>query len=269
MAEILDGITIGAAFAATVARHADRPFLAVPANDGRGYLPSGFEISYGAASRHVDDLAAIYRQAGYGVGHRVATLLENRPEHLFHKLALNSIGVCCVPINPDYRAAEIAYLVDHSEPDLIVALGARHASIRQALADSARAPPLIATEGFAAPLPKTSRRAQAGQPCPETAASILYTSGTTGRPKGCVLSHGYEVASGGWYASLGGLAGLRAGEDRIYHPLPLYHVNSAVVSLMGAILTGCCQIQPDRFSPQRWWREVTETRATIVHYLGV
>jgi len=38
---------------------------------------------------------------------------------------------------------------------------------------------------------------------------------------------------------------------------------------MGAILTGCCQIQPDRFSPQRWWREVTQTRATIVHYLGV
>jgi len=269
MAEILDGITIGAAFAATVAQHADRPFLAVPANPDRGYLASGFEISYGAASKRVEELAAIYRQAGYGVGHRVATLLENRPEYLFHKLALNSIGVCCVPINPDYRAAEIAYLIDHSEPDLIVAISARHASIREALAQSALAPPVIAAEPFPAPLHKASRPARAAQPRPETAASILYTSGTTGRPKGCVLSHGYEVASGAWYASLGGLAGLRAGEDRIYNPLPLYHVNSAVVSLLGAILTGCCQIQPDRFSPQRWWREVTETRATIVHYLGV
>src|SRR5262249_6277601 len=94
-------------------------------------------------------------------------------------------------------------------------------------------------------------------------------SGTTGRPKGCVLSHGYEVASGAWYASLGGLVSLRPREDRIYNPLPLYHVNSAVVSLMGAILTGNCQIQPDRFHPQRWWREVADTRATIVHYLGV
>ena len=38
---------------------------------------------------------------------------------------------------------------------------------------------------------------------------------------------------------------------------------------MGAILTGNCQIQPDRFHPQRWWREIAETRATVVHYLGV
>ena len=104
---------------------------------------------------------------------------------------------------------------------------------------------------------------------PETPASILYTSGTTGRPKGCILSHGYEVASGAWYAALGGVAGLRTAEDRIYNPLPLYHANAGVVSLMGAILTGNCQIQPDRFHPQRWWREVAETGATVVHYLGV
>jgi crotonobetaine/carnitine-CoA ligase len=84
-----------------------------------------------------------------------------------------------------------------------------------------------------------------------------------------VLSHGYEVASGAWYASLGGVAGVRTAEDRIYNPLPLYHANAGVVSLMGAIVTGNCQIQPDRFHPQRWWREVAETGATIVHYLGV
>ena len=49
----------------------------------------------------------------------------------------------------------------------------------------------------------------------------------------------------------------------------VYHANAAVLSLMAAILTGCCQIQPDRFSPRRWWREIVETRATIVHYLGI
>jgi crotonobetaine/carnitine-CoA ligase len=46
-------------------------------------------------------------------------------------------------------------------------------------------------------------------------------------------------------------------------------VNSGVVSLVGAILTGNCQVQPDRFHPQLWWREIAETRATIVHYLGI
>ena len=83
------------------------------------------------------------------------------------------------------------------------------------------------------------------------------------------MSHGYEIAAGAWYAALGGVAGLRTAQDRIYNPLPLYHTNSGVISLMGALLTGNCQIQPDRFHPQRWWREVAETGATIVHYLGV
>lgn len=269
IAEIMDGVTIGAAFAAAVAAHADRPFLAVPANEGRDYLPTGFEISYGEAGKRIAELAAVYRQAGYGIGHRVATLLENRPEHVLHTLALNSIGVCCVPINPDYRAAEIAYLIDHSEPDLVLTLGAREASIAAALAESAHQPTVFLSERFGGPLPKVARPAHDAQPLPETAASILYTSGTTGRPKGCVLSHGYEIASGAWYAALGGAAGLRTGQDRIYNPLPLYHANAGVVSLMGAILTGNCQIQPDRFHPQRWWREVAETGATVVHYLGV
>src|SRR5215203_6256937 len=269
MAEIMDGTTIAAAFTAAVAAHADRPFLAVPANGARAYLPGGFEITYGEAGRQIKALATLYRQAGYGVGHRIATLLENRPEHVLHTLALNSLGVCCVPINPDYRAAEIAYLVDHSEPDLVLTLGTRRASIEAALAESVHQPPVTVSESFADGLAPASRPARDFHPVPETPASILYTSGTTGRPKGCVLSHGYEVASGAWYAALGGVAGLRPGQDRIYNPLPLYHANAGVVSLMGAILTGNCQIQPDRFHPQRWWREVAETGATIVHYLGV
>jgi hypothetical protein len=75
MAEIMNGTSIGAAFAAAVSAHADRPFLAVPTNEGRTYLPSGFEMSYGEAGKRIEGLAAIYRQAGYGMGHRVATLL--------------------------------------------------------------------------------------------------------------------------------------------------------------------------------------------------
>lgn len=269
MPEIRDDTTVAAAFAAAVQAHAGRPFLAVPANEGRPYLPAGLEMSYGEAGQRVEELAGVYRRAGYGVGHRVATLLENRPEHVLHTLALNTISVCCVPINPDYRAAEIAYLIDHSEPDLVLTLEARQASIEEALALSVHRPRVVVSERIAGSLEKVSSPARDTRPVPETPASILYTSGTTGRPKGCVLSHGYVMASGAWYASLGGVAGLRTAQDRIYNPLPLYHANAGVVSLMGAILTGNCQIQPDRFHPQRWWREVAETGATIVHYLGV
>jgi acyl-CoA synthetase (AMP-forming)/AMP-acid ligase II len=270
VSELHDGSTIGAIFASAVSSHGDCPFFAVPPNERRDYLPAGFEISYREAGRRVAELSAAYRDAGYGPGQRIATLLENRPEYVLHKLALNAIGVCCVPINPDYRASEIAYLLEHSEPDLVLTLAAREGQMSSALAQSAHRPPMLQLEHFAAgALVKASRPARRGEPVPETPASILYTSGTTGRPKGCILSHGYEVASGAWYASLGGRAIFRPGEERIYNPLPLYHANAAVVSLMGAIWTGNCQIQPDRFHPHSWWSEIAETRATVVHYLGV
>jgi acyl-CoA synthetase (AMP-forming)/AMP-acid ligase II len=270
MGEVQDGITISAAFAATVAAHGDRPFFAVPAGPERAYLPRGLELTFAQAASQVAALSAAYRAAGYGVGQRVATLLENRPEFVLHKLALNGLGVCCVPINPDYRAGEIAYLLEHSEPDLILTLGSCAASIRDALAQSPHRPPVLASENFsAAALPRPSRPAQGQQPEPTTPASILYTSGTTGRPKGCILSHGYEIGCGAWYASLGGAATFRTGQERIYNPLPLYHANAGVVSLMGAIWGGHCQIQSERFHPQRWWREIAETRATVVHYLGI
>src|SRR5260370_41647551 len=168
MPEIMDGTTIAAAFSAAVAAHAGRPFLAVPANQERGYLSSGFEITYGEAGQRIEELAAIYRRSGYGVGHRVATLLENRPEHVLHTLALNSIGVCCVPINPDYRPAEIAYLVDHGEPDLILFLGERQASIKQALALSTHRPTVCASQSVAGSLAPVSRPARDTQPIPET-----------------------------------------------------------------------------------------------------
>ena len=73
MTEIKDGTTIAAAFAAAVATHARRPFLAVPANEGRAYLQAGFEISYGEAGQADRGARRALPAAGYGVGHRVAT----------------------------------------------------------------------------------------------------------------------------------------------------------------------------------------------------
>lgn len=167
MTEIMDGTTIGAIFTTAVAAHGDRSFFAVPANEGRGYLGAGFEISYRDAGKRVEELAAIYREAGYGLGHRVATLLENRPEYVIHKLALNSIGACCVPINPEYRAGEIAYLIEHSEPELVIVLPTRREQLLSAISPSPHRPNVAVSDECASRLPKTLRPAQRGVVGPE------------------------------------------------------------------------------------------------------
>ena len=77
MSELHDGSTIGAIFASAVSSHADRPFFAVPPNAKRDYLRAGFEISYREAGKRVAELSGAYRDAGYGPGQRIATLLEN------------------------------------------------------------------------------------------------------------------------------------------------------------------------------------------------
>jgi len=269
MSGLMDDVTIGDAFDRAVRTYAERPFLMVPANPTRNYMPQGARVSFAEAGARVAALIDRYRRAGYGVGSRVATLMENHPDFVLHKLALNSIGACCIPINPDYRAGETAYLLAHSEPDLVIALEWRRGQVEEALAQSTFKPPLVLAERVETDLPDARRETASGAVTPETPSSILYTSGTTGRPKGCVLSSGYEMSCGGWYADLDGTARLRPGEDRVYNPLPLYHINAGVLSILGVMVSGTCQILPDRFHPQRWWPEIVETEATIAHYLGV
>ena len=270
MIDIDDDSTIGQTLFAAAERYGANALLAVPANAARAYHPQGCEISFESAAAQVRSLMARYEAAGYGSGHRVGLLLESRPEHMLHKLALNALGVCCVPINPDYRSRELAYLVDHSRVDLVVVLEGRRELLDAALAESTHRPGVVgfdAFEGAALPPPLglgDDQPVAAGTP-----ASILYTSGTTGRPKGCVLSHRYELAAGHAYATCGGLATLREGRERIYNPLPLFHVNASILSFYCVLLTGNCQVQTDRFQPSRFWTEVRESRATVVHYLGV
>ncbi len=274
MLDIDDQSTIGQTLFAAAERYGANPLMAVPANPARAYHPRGYEIGFAEAAAQVRALMARYEAAGYGSGHRVGLLLESRPEHMLHKLALNALGACCVLINPDYRSRELAYLIDHSRVDLVVVLQSRLALLDAALAESAHRPPVVVFESLdAAPdalaLPRPQRPADGRPVDSETPASILYTSGTTGRPKGCVLSHRYELAAGHAYATCGGLATLREGQERIYNPLPLFHVNASILSFYCVLLTGNCQVQTDRFQPSRFWSEVRETRATVVHYLGV
>ena len=270
--KVLDRVidtTIGDAFRYTVDRYPDQAFIAVPSAEGRGYHEAGLELTYGAAARSIDALVERYREAGYGHGHRVAVALDNRPEHILHRLALSVLGISCVPINPDYRPGEITYLLGHCDAVLIIHLERHRPTIAAAIAELGVPVGSWCLEDGTDAFPPAPNKAMDVAVGPASEGQLLYTSGTTGQPKGCIMSHQYELMCGAWYADLGGMATLRAGEERVYNPLPLYHVNAGVVSLFGMMLIGGCQIQPDRFHPRSWWRDVVETKASVIHYLGV
>jgi acyl-CoA synthetase (AMP-forming)/AMP-acid ligase II len=225
--------TVFTAFEQTARAHGAKPFLQAPHEN--------VELTYAQAFERVDDIARRYARRGYGPGHRVALKLPNGAAFLLHFLALNRVGASVVPLNPEYRPAELGYVLEHSEAALVV----------DASSLAAFDPP---------PAPPAGRA---------TECALLYTSGTTGKPKGCLLSNFYFLNVGRRYVDEGGLCELRPGEERLITPLPLFHMNALAVSTTAMILTGGCVVQLDRFHPSTWWRDVAVSRATIVHYLGV
>jgi acyl-CoA synthetase (AMP-forming)/AMP-acid ligase II len=270
--------TVYEAFRTTAHRYPENEFLCMLPQTAARYGIGARSYSYADAVREVETLERKYRAAGVGLADRVGLMLENRPAFFFHWLALNALGASVVPMNPEWRRAELEYLVGHSEIRVAVVPLERVEELKRAGNASGRT--LTVTTADLASLDEvasTARTAEHPDPSPglglgphsDTECALLYTSGTTGRPKGCVLPNEYFLWAGHWYASIGGLCQVAPGAERLLTPLPMSHMNAMAYSTMVMLLTGGCIVPLDRFHPNTWWDSVRESRATIVHYLGV
>jgi len=261
--------TVAEAFAAAVARYGSKDWLIVLPETAAALGIEPHSVSYQQAAEQITRLRDAYAAAGYAAGHRAGLLLSNRPEFYAHWFALNALGVSVVPINPDWRAAELEFLLEHSEICVVVTLDQRRGDLAAAARATGRTLALTGPEGediaaAAYPVPRALRAPDAASEC-----ALLYTSGTTGRPKGCVLSNEYFLRAGAWYAGIGGLCTVRPGAERMITPLPLTHMNAMACSTMCMLLTGGSLVLLDRFHPRSWWESVRASGATIMHYLGV
>ena len=192
------------------------------------------------------------------------------PDFHLHWWALNALGSGIVPINPAYRQEEMVYLLEHSEAVLVVSVPERLSDVEAAVRELADAVPIVDASALPARLPAPFGGASGGGASGiDDEAALLYTSGTTGRPKGCVLTNRYFLNAARWYREAGGLMTLEDGCERLLNPLPLHHANALAIGSMAMLSAAGCIVMADRFHPRSWWADVAATRATIIHYLGI
>jgi len=215
-----DGTSPGATLldvVASVRADNERPFLL----DADGAVL----LTYGDAARRSAQVAHALRAHGLQPGDRVAMQVEKRVDALVVYLACIRSGLALLPMNTGYTAAEVAHLVADAEPGLVL----RDADLDEFVA--------IAS-GFATEFENHPSG-------PDDLAAILYTSGTTGRPKGAMLSHRNLAANCLTLASLWGFTG----DDVLLHALPIFHTHGLFVATNCALIAGAPMVFLAKFEP--------------------
>ena len=169
------------------------------------------------------EVAGGLHDLGLNPGDRVALYAANSLEWVFAYLGVQRAGGCVVLMNPDYHRAEAEHILHDSEPAFVIADGPRAKIVEKI---GSRIVPLETLPLGASPaMPALT---------PESAAAILYTSGTTGRPKGALLDHGNFLAQG-----RGAIEVWRwTSRDVLVHALPLFHLHGLGMGLHGTLLSG-------------------------------
>ena len=223
-------------------------------------------LSYGAFAREVHRAANAFLRAGVKKGDKIALLLPNCPEFLVIVFAAAEIGAVFVPVNTAFTAEEAGYVLDHSESALLITTQAF-----LPLADQIRGncphlqrvislkkdnePGCLSWDEFlfdvSADLPEVAVR-------PGEIASITYTSGTTDRPKGVMLTqYSYLFAPQKRAEALGW-----SDQDCAIVVLPLFHVNALCHTALALISVGGSMLLREKFSASHFWHDVREYRAT-------
>jgi acyl-CoA synthetase (AMP-forming)/AMP-acid ligase II len=179
--------TVYARFRETALRRGEAGFLNVLPETAGIYGITAGEISYRSMLDRVERWRSAFASRGYGKGHRVGLLLQNRPVFVELWFALNALGVSVVPINPDLRMSELEYIIAHSEMNAAFVLAERRGEVETAARQAGRTIPVVTVNEDVPASFGGAQSASAGDGASECA--LLYTSGTTGQPKGCVLAN--------------------------------------------------------------------------------
>ncbi len=211
-----------------------------PADRGATFIETadGRLFSYADLDAHSARLAGFLRGLGVKPGERVAVQVEKSPQALFLYLACLRAGLIYVPLNPAYRQAEIGYFLEDAAPKVVVCAPALHDMV-SAAADARNIARVYTLDGAGGgTLTELAVTAppdfDAATLAADATAVILYTSGTTGSPKGAMLSHTNLAANA---LALHRAWGFRA-DDVLLHALPIFHIHGLFVACHCVLLNG-------------------------------
>ena len=264
---------------------------AVNRNPGKVFLQVvGQEITYREFYSRVRSAAAMFARLGVQRGDRVCLFLPNVPEFHYCWFGLSLIGAISVPVNIAYKRDEAGYIFENAGARAVVA----HRSLLDVAEAAAAISPtvkhklLVTTpldsepdpspsgdlpaemtgEGwteFRALLQDAEELTEMPEVSPDDTSMLVYTSGTTGNPKGVQVTHLMYVSAGQGFAHW-----TEATEgDRFFTCLPFFHANAQYYSTMGSLAAGATLVVAERFSASRFWEQVREADATVVNFIGM
>jgi malonyl-CoA/methylmalonyl-CoA synthetase len=198
-------------------------------------------------------MANLLRGLGLPEGSRVAVQTDKSVEALMLYLAVLREGLVYLPLNTAYQAAEMAYFIGNAEPAVVVCTPRNFPWLsRVAFQAGTRAVYTLGDDRTGSLLERAAQCSDRHQPVVRRAddlAAILYTSGTTGRSKGAMLSHGNLLSNAQVLRSYWGWRSAAEGGDVLIHALPIFHVHGLFVASHGALLNGSRMIWFSRFDP--------------------
>ena len=254
--------SLGEFLAEVIQRDSNKTFLEI----------SGQPITYRHFDEAIKRTAGMFQAAGIRHGDRVCLFLPNCPEFMYCWFGLSLIGAISVPINTAYKRDEAAFILNNAGASALVT----HTSLLDVAREAAGLAPEIlhkllvsGTEagwaGFSESVASASPIYAPAAVSPQDICMLVYTSGTTGNPKGVMLTHQMYVASGQGFAHWTEASS----DDRFFTCLPFFHANAQYYSTMGTLAAGATLVVEERFSASRFWEQVREADATVVNFIGM
>jgi crotonobetaine/carnitine-CoA ligase len=232
-------------------------------------------LTYGAMWRNANNVAAMLKREGVGMGDKFAVMMRNHPEFLYSMIAGTLIGAVAVPIDPRTKGAKLKYYLDNSEAKLLLISADLISKIDDVVKDVPRIKAVYVSylpweeEGSKHPtlnevLDGPDESVGNHLEDPTHPMEIIYTSGTTGDPKGVVCANN-RIAQ---YALLAQMVWQYQEDDVLYTGLSLTHGNAQAVTVMPGLVLERLTVVSERFTKRRLWDICRKFGCTTFSLLG-